>query len=76
MNYDDDLEFPKSDFVSGIYNYCDRWCERCLYVDECMNYTHANLIEREVEAKKNRKKSIEENQSFWAQVNNIVEEAA
>jgi hypothetical protein len=22
-------------FVPGIYNYCDRWCERCRYTDRC-----------------------------------------
>ncbi|WP_162416245.1 hypothetical protein [Cyclobacterium roseum] len=22
-------------FISGIHNYCDRWCERCVYTDRC-----------------------------------------
>lgn len=22
-------------FISGIYNYCDRWCERCDFTDRC-----------------------------------------
>jgi hypothetical protein len=26
------------DFISGIYNYCDRWCERCPFTSRCMNY--------------------------------------
>ena len=26
------------DFISGIYNYCDRWCERCPFCSRCMNY--------------------------------------
>jgi hypothetical protein len=25
-------------FISGIYNYCDRWCERCEFASRCMNY--------------------------------------
>jgi hypothetical protein len=25
-------------FISGIYNYCDRWCERCPLSDRCLNY--------------------------------------
>lgn len=29
-------ENPK--FISGIYNYCDRWCERCAFTSRCMNY--------------------------------------
>jgi|GEM_PF-1044875 len=26
-------------FVAGIYNYCDRWCDRCKFQDKCMSYT-------------------------------------
>ncbi len=26
------------DFISGIYNYCDRWCERCPFTSRCMVY--------------------------------------
>ncbi|WP_292268678.1 hypothetical protein [Butyricimonas sp.] len=26
-------------FVPGIYNYCDRWCERCKFQLRCMSYT-------------------------------------
>ncbi len=25
--------------IPGIYNYCDRWCERCAFTSRCMNYT-------------------------------------
>jgi len=25
-------------YISGIYNYCDRWCERCLFTARCLNY--------------------------------------
>ena len=25
-------------FISGIYNYCDRWCERCPFSSRCLNY--------------------------------------
>jgi hypothetical protein len=25
-------------FISGIYNYCDRWCERCPFTNRCMVY--------------------------------------
>src|SRR5882672_12548767 len=25
-------------FIPGIYNYCDRWCERCAFTSRCMNY--------------------------------------
>lgn len=26
------------ELISGIYNFCDRWCERCLFTSRCMNY--------------------------------------
>ena len=25
-------------FISGIYNYCDRWCERCPFTSRCFLY--------------------------------------
>lgn len=37
-------------FISGIYNYCDRWCERCPLGHRCMIAALARL-RREVEAK-------------------------
>src|SRR3979409_1759466 len=26
------------EFISGIYNYCDRWCERCPLTARCLVY--------------------------------------
>ena len=26
----------QADFISGIYNYCDRWCERCPLTHRCL----------------------------------------
>jgi hypothetical protein len=26
------------EFIPGIYNYCDRWCERCPFTQRCMNF--------------------------------------
>lgn len=34
----DKLNEPNN-FISGIYNYCDGWCERCSYIDRCLNYS-------------------------------------
>jgi len=25
-------------FIEGIYNYCDRWCERCPFTSRCLNF--------------------------------------
>ena len=39
MNKEDLLKLAKDDrFISGIYNYCDRWCERCPFTARCMNF--------------------------------------
>lgn len=26
-------------FIPGIYNYCDRWCEKCAFTARCRNYS-------------------------------------
>ncbi len=26
-------------YISGIYSYCDRWCERCPFTSRCLTYT-------------------------------------
>ena len=32
-------KLAKSDkYISGIYNYCDRWCEKCAYTDKCLSF--------------------------------------
>jgi len=36
---DDLSELAKDpNFISGIYNYCDRWCERCPFTSRCFLY--------------------------------------
>ncbi len=34
----DRLNEPNN-FISGIYNYCDSWCERCSLTDRCLNFS-------------------------------------
>ncbi|MEL7221929.1 MAG: hypothetical protein AAGJ93_11460 [Bacteroidota bacterium] len=29
---------PKKDNISGVFNYCSRWCERCPFTDRCANF--------------------------------------
>ena len=26
------------EFIKSIYNYCDRWCERCPFTSRCLNF--------------------------------------
>ena len=39
MKKEDLLKFAEDDkYISGIYNYCDRWCERCPFTTQCMSF--------------------------------------
>ncbi|WP_439487909.1 hypothetical protein [Algoriphagus sp.] len=42
-----------STFISGIYNWCDRWCERCAFTARC------RVFEREKE------RDLKEPEDFW-----------
>jgi len=35
-------------FIPGIYNYCDRWCERCTYTGRCLNFVHGEAMAAEL----------------------------
>ncbi|MDY6953748.1 MAG: hypothetical protein SWE60_19750 [Thermodesulfobacteriota bacterium] len=40
MNKENLLKRAKHEqFISGIHNYCDRWCERCPLTSRCMNFS-------------------------------------
>lgn len=28
----------EGDFIEGVYNYCDRWCEHCSFTSRCLNF--------------------------------------
>lgn len=32
-----------TDYIDGIFNYCDRWCERCTYPDRCRLADHERI---------------------------------
>jgi hypothetical protein len=53
-------ENPK--FISGIYNYCDRWCERCAFTARCMVFA-MEQADRQAPGKADSK-----NDAFWKQL--------
>ena len=55
------------DFIPGIYNYCDRWCERCAFTSRCMNYA----MGQELSSK--QQESDEMNASFWESISDMFE---
>lgn len=54
----------RKDLVPGIYNYCDRWCERCTMTQKCLTYLH----EQETKTESDSKNPDEENKNFWDQI--------
>lgn len=76
METDDHIELPDGDFIPSIYNYCNRWCERCMYTQKCRTFAMEKSFRREIETKKRFEKSMEENKDFWDQVNNSISAAA
>jgi hypothetical protein len=52
-------------FIPGIYNYCDRWCERCPFTSRCMNYAMSREYTTDPEA------SDITNEKFWQSISEI-----
>ena len=52
-------------FISGIYNYCDRWCERCPQTSRCLNFA---LSEEEFADPECR--DIK-NEAFWKKLSEV-----
>ena len=55
--------------ISGIYNYCDRWCERCPFTSRCMVYAS----EKEDDDGDPQTRDIT-NEAFWRKLASIFEE--
>ncbi|BBO77240.1 hypothetical protein DSCW_46570 [Desulfosarcina widdelii] len=52
-------------YIRGIYNYCDRWCERCQFTSRCLNCalteeTFGNLEEIDIR-----------NKEFWEKLSGL-----
>jgi len=56
--------------ISGIHNYCDRWCERCTHSAFCTVYLMEKAFEDE------RKNTDDENKEFWNDVHVMFEVTA
>jgi len=62
----------RSDFISGIYNYCDRWCERCPLTARCLVYTTEQADE---EASADPEVHDINSAKFWSRLESIFQEA-
>lgn len=62
----------RRDFIVGIYNTCDYWCDRCAFTRRCRNFqTGEELEQRE----RRKPASDEENQARWDSVDAVLGEA-
>lgn len=50
-------------YISGIYNYCDRWCERCQFTSRCLSHSIGEDQNKELE------EIDQENERFWSSLN-------
>jgi len=56
------------DLISGIYNYCDRWCERCPLTSRCLVYATEQEDNELFENHDLR------NEAFWQKLGAILQE--
>lgn len=56
------------DLISGIYNYCDRWCERCPLTSRCLVYA------TEQEDNDQTGNHDLSNEAFWRKLSGVYEE--
>ncbi len=59
-------------FIPGIYNYCDRWCEKCDQQLHCMSYVMGKRLEEKGGFDFNRDSSGEDD-SLWSRLKNVFE---
>ncbi|HEY3026819.1 MAG TPA: hypothetical protein VGJ55_11770 [Pyrinomonadaceae bacterium] len=58
------------DFISGIHNYCDRWCERCPFTSRCIVYA----TEKADEEMDDPEVHDINNAKFWQKLESIFKE--
>ena len=56
-------------FIAGIYNYCDRWCERCPQTLHCLNFSLSEEEFSDPETHDIR------NEAFWKKLSEILRES-
>jgi hypothetical protein len=58
------------DLISGIYNYCDRWCERCPLTSRCLVYSTESEFSENNEIENNDIR----NAQFWHRLSDTLTE--
>ncbi len=55
-------------FIRGIYNYCDRWCERCTMTSRCLVFASEARDDNGPESRD------PQNQAFWDRLEGVFEQ--
>ena len=64
-------------FISGIFNYCDRWCERCIFTARCLNYDSSEEELGDLKARDvNNKEFYEKLHEIFQQTKEMIIEMA
>jgi hypothetical protein len=56
------------DYIPGIFHYCDRWCERCVFCSRCLTCTMAEAEFGDL------KESDLSNEAFWQKLTEVLQE--
>jgi len=59
------------DLISGIYNYCDRWCERCPFTSRCLVYA-TEQADQDYDDPETRDIN---NAKFWEKLGSVLQQA-
>lgn len=59
-------------FIPGIYNFCDRWCEKCTQQHNCLSYVMGKKMENKLGIKPDEGAG-QENENVWVYLKNIFD---
>lgn len=59
-------------FIPGIYNYCDRWCEKCEQKSQCMSFVMGKKIEERGGFDLDEE-VIREDDNIWSRLKDVFE---
>ncbi len=54
-------------YIEGIFNYCDRWCERCAFTSNCLNFAMGEELENKI-----KKDNLNVN-DFWDVLEDLLD---
>ncbi|HEX6186763.1 MAG TPA: hypothetical protein VFZ40_01675 [Pyrinomonadaceae bacterium] len=73
MDKDELMELADNpNFISGIHNYCDRWCERCQFTSRCAVYA---IEQADPDSDDSQARDIT-NEKFWRKLHEIFQATA